>query len=58
MRELFFPRTDDGVLLQLVLVMFVVSTVVVLVRRERSLMTLTVGVGLVVVGLMGLRAVH
>jgi hypothetical protein len=32
--------------------------VAVLVRRERSLVTLTVGVGLVVVGLMGVRGLH
>lgn len=58
MRDILLPRTDQGVLAQLLLVIGVVVVVVVVVRRERSLVTLTVGAGLVVVGLMGVRGLH
>jgi hypothetical protein len=52
------PRTDAGVAFQVVLVVALMLVTVVLVRRERSLVTFSVGVGLVVLGLMGVRALH
>ncbi len=58
MREILLPRTDQGVLVQLLLVIAVMVVVIVLVRRERSLVTLAVGVSLVVLGLMGVRGLH
>lgn len=58
MRDVLMPRTDRGVLVQLLLVIAAVVVVGVLVRRERSLVTLTIGIGLVIVGLMGVRALH
>jgi len=52
------PRTDAGVVAQVVPFIVVVTVVAVHVRRERSLVTLTVGLGLVVLGLMGVRGLH
>jgi hypothetical protein len=58
MRDLLLPRTDSGVLAQLLLVIVVTGVVIVVVRRERSLVTLTLGIGVFVIGLMGVRALH
>jgi hypothetical protein len=57
-RDLLFPRTDQGVAVQLLWVTLVASVVLVLVRRERALVTFTIGVTMVVLGLMGVRALH
>jgi hypothetical protein len=56
--DVVLPRTDAGVAFQVVLVVALMLVTVVLVRRERSLVTFSVGVGLVVLGLMGVRALH
>lgn len=56
--DLVLPRTDAGVVAQVIIVVVLMVAVGVLVRRESSLVTLTVGVGLVLLGLMGVRALH
>jgi hypothetical protein len=56
--ELLLPRTDAGALAQVIGVIAVTVIVVVLVRRERSLVMLTVGAGMVLLGVMGLRTLH
>lgn len=56
--ELLLPRTDAGVLAQVIGVIAVTLVVAVLVRRERALVTLSVGAGMVLLGLMGMRALH
>jgi hypothetical protein len=56
--ELLLPRTDAGVLAQVIGVIAVTLVVAVLVRRERSLVTFTIGTGMVLLGLMGMRALH
>lgn len=56
--EVLLPRTDAGALAQVIGVFAVTVIVVVLVRRERSLVTLTIGVGMMLLGVMGLRTLH
>jgi hypothetical protein len=57
-RDLLFPATDAGVLAQVIGVLVTTVVVLVLVRRERSLVTLTIGIALVVLGFFGFRALH
>lgn len=52
------PTTDAGVLAQVVVTLLVASAVIVLVRQERSLVLLAVGVTLVVLGWYGIRSLH
>jgi hypothetical protein len=56
--ELLLPRTDAGALAQVVGVIVVTVFVALLVRRERSLVMLTVGAGMVLLGAMGFRTLH
>jgi hypothetical protein len=56
--ELLLPRTDAGVLAQVIGVTAVTVVLAILVRRERSLVMLTMGAGMVLLGLMGMRALH
>ncbi|MDZ7679635.1 MAG: hypothetical protein U5K29_13925 [Acidimicrobiales bacterium] len=56
--EILLPRTDAGVLAQLVALAAVVLAVSVLLRHQRELLLLTWGIGLMVLGGMGLRAIH
>lgn len=56
--ELLLPRTDAGVGAQILVTIALTVAIVVLVRRERSLVLVTVGAATVVLGLMGLRALH
>jgi len=53
-----FPRTAGGVAVRVFPVLVVMIIVVVLVRRERTLVTFTLGLALVVLGLMGVRGLH
>ena len=56
--EILVPRTDGGAGVQVAIVLVAMVVVAVLVRRERALVTLTVGVGSVLLGLLGMRALH
>ncbi len=56
--EVLLPRTDAGALAQVIGVIAVTVIVVVLVRRERSLVLLATGAGMVLLGVMGLRTLH
>jgi hypothetical protein len=56
--EVLLPRTDAGALAQVIGVIVVTVIVVVLVRRERSLVLLATGAGMVLLGVMGLRTLH
>ena len=56
--DLALPSTDRGALTQAVIVLLATATVVTMVRRERSLVLLTVGIAAVLLGLMGLRTLH
>lgn len=56
--ELWSPRTDAGVAGQVVATILIVVAVVWAVRRERSLVLLVVGIGMVVLAWYGVRALH
>lgn len=56
--ELLLPRTDAGALAQAIGVIAVTIFVVVLVRRERSLVLLAIGASMVLLGVMGIRTLH
>ena len=58
MSDLLLPRTDAGAAAQLIAVAVLTVVGVVLVRRERALVLLVVGVGAVLAGLMGVRTLH
>ncbi len=58
MDDVLFPATDAGVVGQILGVLAVTVTLVWLVRRERALVTLTIGVSFVLLGFFGLRALH
>jgi hypothetical protein len=56
--ELLLPRTDAGAGVQVIAVVLLATVVAVSVRQERSLVLLTFGIATVVLGLMGMRALH
>jgi len=56
--EILLPRTDAGAFVQVLVVIALTAVAAVAVRRERSLVTLVIGVGMVVLGLIGMRALH
>ena len=58
MRDILLPPTDRDVLVQLIVVLATMAVVTTLVRRERALVLLSVGFFFVVLGLMGMRALH
>ncbi len=58
MSDLLLPRTGAGAAAQLIAVVVFTVVGVVLVRRERALVLLVVGVGTVLAGLMGVRTLH
>ncbi len=58
MTDLLLPRTDGGVLVQVLVVVPLLVGGLVAVRRQRELRTFVLGVLLVTVGFMGLRALH
>ena len=55
---LWSPATNAGVLVQVVLTLVVVIISIVLVRSERSLVLLVVGVAMVLLGWYGIRGLH
>lgn len=56
--DILLPRTDAAAGVQVLVVVALTALGVVAVRRERALVTLVIGVGMVVLGLMGMRALH
>lgn len=58
MRDILLPATDRVVAFQLGAVLAVATCAVWFTRRERALVELVVGATLVVIGLMGVRALH
>lgn len=55
MHDVLFPATYAGVIGQTLGVLAVTIAVVLLVRRERALVTLVIGVSLVLIGFFGVR---
>ncbi len=58
MADILLPATDRAALLQVVVAVVAVSAATLLVRRERALVLLTLGIGTVVLGLMAMRTLH
>lgn len=56
--RLLQPRTDVGVLIQLVALASLLAAAVFATRRHPDARLLVIGVGIVVVALAGLRAAH
>ncbi len=56
--ELWSPHTDAGVVVQVLITVAIVAVLVWVVRKERALVQLVVGVGMVVLAWYGLRALH
>ncbi len=54
----WFPETDAGVVVQVVVTLFVAIALGVAVRKERSLVLLVIGVTLVTLGWYGIRGLH
>ncbi|MEO6653984.1 MAG: hypothetical protein ABIP17_15155 [Ilumatobacteraceae bacterium] len=58
LRDILLPRSDLIASVQVALVVVITAVVLSLVRRERSLVLFTTGLGLTVLGLMSLRTLH
>jgi len=58
MSELWSPRTDAGVLVQVIVTLLIIGVLVWAVRRERALVQLVIGVGMVVLAWYGIRGLH
>jgi hypothetical protein len=54
----WFPTTDAGVVIQVVVTILVGVVLGVLLRKESSLVLLVVGVTLVILGWYGIRGLH
>ena len=57
-RDVLLPHSDRTALIQVVVVVAATVGAVALVRRERALVLLVIGLGTVLLGLMGLRTLH
>ena len=58
MRDILLPRSDRTALVQVIVVLAVFVAVTWFVRRERALMQLAIGAGLVVLAAMAMRTLH
>ena len=52
------PTTDSGVIVQVIVTLLLGLAIGVVVRRERSLVLLTVGLTMVLLGWYGIRGLH
>lgn len=57
-RDVLLPSSDRTALIQVIVVLAATLAITYLVRRERSLMLLSVGCGMCVLGLMAVRTLH
>jgi ABC-type uncharacterized transport system permease subunit len=58
MNELLFPRTDAGVLAQIIIVVLLWLVAAVALRRNRDLVWFVSGLAMLAFAWFGLRAVH
>lgn len=56
--ELWSPRTDGGVLAQVIITILLVVGLAIVARKEPAIVQLIVGIGLVVLAWYGVRALH
>lgn len=54
----WFPETDTGVLVQVIVTLLIAVVLGVIVRRETSLLLLVVGLTMVTLGWYGIRGLH
>lgn len=54
----WFPETDAGVVLQVIVTLLIGVAIAIAVRRERSLLLLVIGVTMVTLGWYGIRGLH
>lgn len=54
----WFPETDAGVLVQVIVTLVIAITLGVAVRKERSLVLLVIGITMVTLGWYGIRGLH
>ena len=57
-RDILFPHSDRTALVQAIVVVALIAVGTYLVRRERAVVQLVLGVGAVVLGLMAMRTLH
>lgn len=57
-RDVLLPDTDLAAGVQAIIVILLTVIVIGLVRKERALVLLAVGVGIFLLSMMGLRALH
>jgi len=57
-RDVLLPDTDMAAGVQAIVVILLTIIVVALVRKERALVLLAVGVGVFLLAMMGLRSLH
>jgi hypothetical protein len=57
-RDILLPDSDRTALIQVIVVVAIVAIAASVVRRERALVQLVLGVGAVVLGLMSMRTLH
>ncbi len=57
-RDILLPHSDRTALIQVLVVVTIVAIATSVVRRERALVQLVLGVGAVVLGLMAMRTLH
>lgn len=58
MKELLLPRSDAGVLVQTVLAVIILGLALVLVRRDREMRLLVIGLTVLTTAWLALRSVH
>ena len=54
----WFPMTDGGVVVQVIVTILLGAVLGIVVRKEKSLVLLVIGVTLVVLGWYGIRGLH
>ncbi len=54
----WFPETDAGVVVQVIVTLVIALTIGVAVRKEPSLVLLVIGVTMVTLGWYGIRGLH
>ena len=56
--DLWSPQTDAGVVAQVLVTIALIAVLVWFVRREKALVQLVVGIGMVVLAWYGIRGLH
>lgn len=57
-RDILLPHSERTALIQVIIVVIATIAATYLVRRERALVQLVIGIGLVLLGLMAMRTLH